>query len=237
MNNKGLIGLNIALVIAVIVLFIMQFSGKSASETTTNEIVEQVDQTQDSVVPTLNTEDLSELPTFGSGLKIAFVNMDSLNSNYDYMKDALAEIKKEVEEAQRKMIRKENSFNKKYQRQMQSIQERYQKGELFQDQAEAEAAKLQEEGLRIQQEAQSLTEKLANKEFELNVQVINDTEKFLKVIGDELGYDYVLPYTKTQTLLYAKDAYDITDYVTRKLNEAYAANQSIEEVAADEKKQ
>ena len=140
--------------------------------------------------------------------------------NYKYFEDAKTEIGLELAKAQGRIQGKENSLRKKYS----ELEKKAQSGQMWNDEIQVEAAKLQEEEMKLGQEAQELQAKLANVEYEVTLKVINETADYLNDIGKQLGYDYVLTYSKSnQIILFANDELDITDYVTVKLNKAYAA--------------
>jgi len=222
MNNKALVGINVVLIIAVIILFILHFAGGS-----TEQPIAEVDvpTTEDSNVkdssaaPVVNTEDII-LPDFKKGLKIAFVNSDSLNKNYKAFGDAKKVISKELEIAQATMAGKENSLRRKYA----ELERKAKSGEMWNDEVQAEAQKLQQKEMVLGQEAQQLQEKVAKLEYEETLKVMNSTAEYLDEIGKELGYDYVMTYSMAnQVILFANPELDITDYVTAKLNQAYGA--------------
>ena len=220
MNNKLLISINVLLLFAVGVLFDLHFTRNNTGMVEESEEHVEAEEPADSIEnPLLYTTTL-ELPMFASGLKIAFVNSDSLNKNYKYFEDAKTEIGLELAKAQGRIQGKENSLRKKYS----ELEKKAQSGQMWNDEIQVEAAKLQEEEMKLGQEAQELQAKLANVEYEVTLKVINETADYLNDIGKQLGYDYVLTYSKSnQIILFANDELDITDYVTVKLNKAYAA--------------
>ncbi len=215
---------NVLLIVAVIVLFIMQLNN--------SEPVVHHEQLIDKPVSEENIQDqvltkpdsaTVKLPEFNRGLKIAFVNSDSLNKNYKYYEDAKNEISQELAKVQGRIEGKKNTLMKKYA----ALEQKAQGGQMWNDEIQAEAAKLQEQEMRLGQEAQELQAKLANVEYEVTLKVINETADYLDEIGKELGYDYVLTYAKSnQIIVFANEEFDITDYVTKKLNEAYASKKN-----------
>ena len=114
------------------------------------------------------------------------MNSDSLNKNYKYFEDAKSEIGLELAKAEGRIKGKQNSLIKKYA----ELEKKAQSGQMWNDEIQAEAAKLQEEEMKLGQEAQELQAKLANVEYEVTLKVINETAEYLNEIGKELGYDY-----------------------------------------------
>ena len=215
---------NVLLIVAVIVLFIMQLNNSEPAvhheQLIDNPVSEENIQEQVLTKPDSATV---KLPEFNRGLKIAFVNSDSLNKNYKYYEDAKNEISQELAKVQGRIEGKKNTLMKKYA----ALEQKAQGGQMWNDEIQAEAAKLQEQEMRLGQEAQELQAKLANVEYEVTLKVINETADYLDEIGKELGYDYVLTYAKSnQIIVFANEEFDITDYVTKKLNEAYASKKN-----------
>ena len=215
---------NVLLIVAVIVLFIMQLNNSEPvvhhEQLIDNPVSEENIQEQVLTKPDSAT---AKLPEFNRGLKIAFVNSDSLNKNYKYYEDAKNEISQELAKVQGRIEGKKNTLMKKYA----ALEQKAQGGQMWNDEIQAEAAKLQEQEMRLGQEAQELQAKLANVEYEVTLKVINETADYLDEIGKELGYDYVLTYAKSnQIIVFANEEFDITDYVTKKLNEAYASKKN-----------
>ena len=215
---------NVLLIVAVIVLFIMQLNNSEPAvhheQLIDNPVSEENIHEQVLTKPDSAT---AKLPEFNRGLKIAFVNSDSLNKNYKYYEDAKNEISQELAKVQGRIEGKKNTLMKKYA----ALEQKAQGGQMWNDEIQAEAAKLQEQEMRLGQEAQELQAKLANVEYEVTLKVINETADYLDEIGKELGYDYVLTYAKSnQIIVFANEEFDITDYVTKKLNEAYASKKN-----------
>ncbi len=226
MNKKAILGMNLALTAAVIVLFVMHFTSGSKPEGT-SEMMEAVEpnQTEDKLDPLVVDSTDEALPEFNRGLKIAFVNSDTVSKKYKYYEDAAKEFDRELSKLKGSLEQKERSFTTK----VEKFQRKVQEGEMWQDQIDAEAAKLEEERYDLQMKQAEYQQRLAKKQEELYSQVLNRTTKYLNRIGEELGYDYVLTYSQSPSLVvYANSEFDITDYVIRKLNEAYEAGKQAE---------
>jgi outer membrane protein len=222
MNNKALVGINVVLIIAVVVLFILHFTGGATEQPIAEAdipLIEDSNVEDSTVALAIEAEDLV-LPEFKKGLKIAFVNSDSLNKNYKFFGDAKKKIAKELEKAQAKMAGKENSLRRKYA----ELERKAKSGEMWNDEVQVEAQKLQQQEMALGQEAQLLQEKVGKMEYEETLKVIDITADYLNEIGKELGYDYVMTYSKSnQIILFANPELDITEYVTLKLNQAYGS--------------
>lgn len=160
----------------------------------------------------------TETPTFNQGLKIAYVDVDSLLSAYLFYQD-LAEQMLKKEENSRLLLTEEaeklqkdvEDFNRKLQNNVYSSQER----------VNQEQNRL----LKKQQEFEELEAKLSN---ELMIESNKNAEKvsqavnaFLKEYNKEKGFNLIL---SKATIMLADESMDITAEVIAGLNEGYKPN-------------
>jgi outer membrane protein len=169
--------------------------------------------------PAANTvNESTEAPTFNQGLKIAYVDVDSLLSAYLFYQD-LAEQMLKKEENSRLLLTEEaeklqkdvEDFNRKLQNNVYSSQER----------VNQEQNRL----LKKQQEFEELEAKLSN---ELMIESNRNAEKvsqavnaFLKEYNKEKGFNLIL---SKATIMLADESMDITAEVIAGLNEGYKPN-------------
>lgn len=159
----------------------------------------------------------SETPTFSQGLKIAYVDVDSLLSAYTFYQD-LAEQMLRKEENSRLLLTEEaeklqkeiDDFNKKLQNNVYSSQER----------VNQEQNRL----MKKQQDFEELQNKLSN---ELMVESNNNAQKvseavnaFLKEYNKEKGFNIIL---SKASIMLADESMDITAEVIAGLNKEYKA--------------
>lgn len=231
MNNKTLVGLNVGLVIAVVILFIMQFSGGKSEE-----VVEETpvvnDQEEEAVNTGIDTAGLSfdGLPVFKESMKVAYVNGDSVMNNYQFAKDKNDEFLKEYEAAESRLQRN----GKEFLQAQADLQKQYEMGMITsQEEMDRELGKLAQQEEALGQLQYDLQQKMANKTATINNEILDYTEAFFKKLGNELGYDYVVQYTKGSIFMYVNPKYDITNYVIEKLNEDYNKNNGTTEEVSE----
>ncbi|MBO5933181.1 MAG: OmpH family outer membrane protein [Bacteroidaceae bacterium] len=167
---------------------------------------------------TNSVNESAEAPTFNQGLKIAYVDVDSLLSAYLFYQD-LAEQMLKKEENSRLLLTEEaekiqkdvEDFNRKLQNNVYSSQER----------VNQEQNRL----LKKQQEFEELEAKLSN---ELMIESNKNAEKvsqavnaFLKEYNKEKGFNLIL---SKATIMLADESMDITAEVIAGLNEGYKPN-------------
>ena len=202
MKNLNYI-INGVLAVAVIILFIMQFSGKKESTVTRTFVNSDGSSTE-------------------ASLPVAYVNVDSLLLNYNYAKD-LYEVQLKKQENARanigQQIRElEKDFND-FQRKLEN------NGFLSRERAEQEQQRL----LRKQQELQELDNRMANElmleEQKLNLQLRDSVVNQLGQFNSERGYEIILSNTGGDNILYASKMYDITEDFIQFLNKNYSGQQ------------
>ena len=153
------------------------------------------------------------------GYKFAYVQIDTLTSQYQKCKDLEDEFAKKRANAEATINAKGKSFTS----QMQEFNRKYQSNQFTQQQFEAEQARL----AKLQQDLQDLQARLSNslqEEYQKEFQALTDTiQNFTKSYAKEKGYDFILCKSSgIDNVLYANEAYDVTEEVVRALNKRYA---------------
>jgi len=200
MKNVSLI-LNAILLIAVIVLFVKVFGGQKAPN--------------GKVVFTKSNDTISERK-----LPIAYINVDSLLSNYQFAKEANESLIKKQEDSRLNV----NTRARQLQSEMGEFQRKLENNAfLSRERAEQEQSRL----LKKQQELQELDGKLSQQllqvQQKLSEQLRDTINNFLKTYNKDNKYEVIFSNTASDNILYAAEGYDITVEITKLLNERYAA--------------
>ena len=161
--------------------------------------------------------------TSGSGIKIAYVNIDSLEAHSDALQVKNIEFKKRQEQMQ-------NELQKSYQ-QMQNdaaeVQKKAQSNNLTQAEYEAAQKRLAQMQQSLETRKESLTDQLLKEQQDFNTEIKGHLDDFLENYNKDKHYDFILSYTSSGTgrsVLYANKQYDITPDVIRGMNAATANN-------------
>lgn len=165
--------------------------------------------------------------------KIAFVQIDTLTSQYQKCKDLEEEFAKKRANAESTINEKGKSFTN----QMQEFNRKYQSNQFTQQQFESEQARLG----KLQQDLQDLQARLSTslqEEYQKEFQALTDTiQSFTKSYAKEKGYDFILCKSSgIDNVLYANDAYDVTTEVVNALNKRYKKDAPKKETKKEEKK-
>lgn len=148
------------------------------------------------------------------GFRIAYFEMDSIENNFDKVKDVKSEIAKKEEEYSNGLNRLDNTYRKKVQDYQQKAQQMTQQDY---ENAQIELKKLEEslkgEKMRLDSEYQDFVTKR-------NVGLKKSIEEFIAKYNKDRKYSYIV--ASDQGFFYYKDSvYDITAEVVRGLNEEY----------------
>lgn len=157
-------------------------------------------------------------PTAQTELKIAYVLIDSLTSQYERCKDLEEQFNKKRANAEKTVDEKGKSFAN----QVQDFQRKAQQNQFTQQQYEAEQNRL----AKLQQDIQELNARLSNslqEEYQKEFQALTDTiQSFTKDFAKKKGYDFILCKSSgIDNVLYADEKYDVTAEVVKVLNDRY----------------
>jgi outer membrane protein len=159
-----------------------------------------------------------KMPEFSSGSNtIVFVNTDELLQNYELVGILTNEL-----EAERK--RKNVDFSAK-QKAYESDAAYFQSQVEKQTISEASAQQIYEKLMQQQQELYKLQDQyaseLSQKEFEMNLILLDSVKNYLARLNKFYNYDYILSSNNTGNILFAKDTFEITNQVLEGLNREY----------------
>lgn len=156
-------------------------------------------------------------------MKIAFVLIDTLTSQYEKCKDLEAEFTKKRANAESTVQAKGKTFAS----QVQEFQRKAQSNQYTQEQYNNEQARL----AKVQQDIQELQARLSatlQEDYQKEFQALTDTIKsFANIYAKQKGYDFILCKSSgIDNVLYADPKYDITAEVVAALNKRYSSKKS-----------
>jgi outer membrane protein len=194
MKNLSLI-LNVLLAAAVAHLYYLNFSKKTAPAAEQKiEIPASVQQT---------------------GVRIAFVNADTLDSQYTWLKDQKAGLERRFKNAENSLVAKRDQLEKE----AMALQEKAAAGNTPRAELEAEYEKIMQRQQKLAEEADRFERQLADDQRKAYNELMSNVETKLKTIQNQIGYDYILSYTRgAGQILLTNDSLDITKQVLQLLN-------------------
>ncbi len=200
MKNVNYI-INGVLAIAIVILFVMHFSGNK--ETGVVRLVANEGDPSTGLMP------------------VAYVNVDSLLENYSYARDLNEIILKKAENSRASVNQKAASLQKE----MEDFQRKITNNAfLTQERAEQEQQRLLNKRQELQDLDTRLSQELMAEQQRLNEQLRDSIVNQLRVFNQDKGFQVIFSNTAGDNILLANDAYDITAELLDYLNKNYATN-------------
>ena len=172
--------------------------------------------------------------TAGEGVKIAYVEVDSLMTQYNFAKDYSVNLERKSANARNTLTQKGN--------QLQAAVDNFQKklnnnGFTSREQAESQQAAIQRQQRDLQALQARLEGELANETQQFNIALRDSLNNFLAQYNKDKKFDLILSKAG-DNFLYANKKFDITQDVINGLNKCYKAPAKGEKKseAKDEKK-
>lgn len=204
-TNRVLWIINILVIIAVTVLYFLQFNQSEESKKT-GETVQKI------VLPAEGTT------------KMAFVNSDIVLQKYDLVSKLASQLESERTKKDGDLKKRQAEFEQE----AAYFQETMKKQSL----SEASAQKIYEQLMEKQQDIYALQDQyageLSEKEYKMNMILLDSVRNYLNRMNVEYQFDYILNFNLTGGILLAKDTFDITNSVIEGLNMEFNALQNPE---------
>ncbi|MFO7671913.1 MAG: OmpH family outer membrane protein [Bacteroidales bacterium] len=183
---------------AVVVLFILHFSGGEKGEKRGGD-----------------TREVSIMDP--SGISIAFFSMDSVMNNWDLYFSYQQELSKKQSEMEAEFAGKTESF---YQR-VQDAQYKIQRQLVTRSEAEQLQQQLASEEQQLMGLQNQYAADLQEQGMVKNRQMMDMIERYVTKLSKENGYSFVYSYQFGGNLIYGAKPYDITSQVVAGLNQTY----------------
>lgn len=198
MEKKSLLIFNVILLVAVLVLFALVLGNKECSKSHTS-------------ATTNDSTQYSQLP-------IAYINIDSLLTNYTFAKISNEALIKKQEDsratvnAKARQLQKEmNDFNRKLEN----------NAFLSRERAEKAQQSLVSKQKNLQETENRLAQQLMEEQQKMSEQLRDTINTYLKIFNKDNRYEMIISNTANDNILQAKSSYDITSEVIEALNKRY----------------
>lgn len=153
------------------------------------------------------------------GMAIAYVNVDSLLTNYDFAKDLNEALIKKTEDARANFNSQAQSFERDYNEFQRKLQTN---AFLNEDRAKSEANRLENKKNQLDQLNAKLQQELAQEQLDMNTRLNDTIQNFLKEYNAVKQFQFIFSNTLNDNILIAQPQYDITGEVLQMLNDRYA---------------
>lgn len=204
MKNTNTI-ISAILAIAVAILFVLHFTSNGKKGATSG---------------VQNTEAVAT-----ASMPIAFVNLDSLLNNYEYAIELREKLMQKMESSQATINQQARSLEKE----MQEFQRKVENNAFFdQGRAQREQERIMKKQQDFQVNSQKLQAELMQEEADMNMMLKEAIMEHVNKYNQEIGkYQVILSNAGGDNILYAEKVYDITEAVTKYLNDNYAPNKEV----------
>ena len=163
-------------------------------------------------------------------LKIAYVEVDSIMSQYKFCKEYSLILQKKGQNIQNTLAKKQEAL----QAAVANFQQKVQQNAYTREQAEAINAGLQKQGNDLQVLNQRLSTEFQNETDKFNKALRDSIQHYLAVYNKDKKYSIIFS-KQGDNLLYADKAYNITNEIIAGLNKAYKGKPAAKEAAQTEK--
>lgn len=180
--------------------------------------------------PNMDEEPAKGQPTATTGMKIAYVEVDSLMTQYNFCKDFSAVLQKKSNNARNTLTQKGQQLQAAVNNFQQKLNSN---GFTSREQAESTQAAIQRQQENLQELQNRLASELDTETAKYNAALRDSLQNFLKSYNKTKKYDLILSKAGDNILL-ANPRYDITNDVINGLNKRYKPAKKAEE-AKDKK--
>ena len=155
--------------------------------------------------------------TATGGLKIAYVEVDSIMTQYEFCKEFTLTLQKKSNNARNTLTQKGQQLQSAAQNFQQKLQNN---GFTSREQAESQQAAIQRQQQSLQELQARLENELANETAQYNETLRDSLMNFLNAYNKDKKYDIILT-KQGDNILYAAKRFDITSDVINGLNKRY----------------
>ena len=164
-----------------------------------------------------------------TGLRIAYIEVDSLMTQYQFCKDYNLLLNKKGENAQNTLAQKQRAL----QNHANALQKKYESnGFTTRDELERAQNQLAKEQQDLAELEQRLMGELANEQAQLTMEMRDSIQAFLKTYNKAKKYDFIFS-RQGDNILLANPKYDITQQVVAGLNKRYKAKPEVKDITED----
>jgi outer membrane protein len=189
--------------IGVLILFGMHFSGKKNDG------------------PAASTSGINPGTAMVNGEgRIAYVNIDTLEAHYEYLKNKKDQFKKRQQDVDAELQRSAQQIQNDYM----NVQKKAQNNTLTQSEYEAAEKRLTQMQQSLETRKQVLTEQLLKEQDDFNKDLQQRLDKFLEGYNKDKHYDYILSYSQGGSILFTNKDLDITNDVIKGMNSTVSQN-------------
>ena len=160
---------------------------------------------------------VEEDSTASTGLRVAYINNDTLIAGYAYQQELRESLENQARLLDADLQKRTKVFEENY-----TLLEQ-EAPNMSPEELQYAQADLMQRQQELIQYRDARAQELAEEEARLTNELLDDLNAVLKELKKEQGIDFIFSLSPTSSLLMANDRYDMTQQVVSRLNENYAA--------------
>jgi len=150
-------------------------------------------------------------------LSVVFVNLDSLNVHYEFVKVLRRDLESTGKKLQTEVMAEQASLEKEaadFQRQVAA-------NAITEEKAKVVYEQLMQKQQSLVEKKDRYTQMVAEQEMNMNLRLLDTVTNFLKRYNSKFNYDYIMGYKKGGEILLPNESLDITNEALKAINEEY----------------
>jgi outer membrane protein len=155
--------------------------------------------------------------TTGKSLSVVFVNTDSLNEHYDFVKTLRNDLEGHGKKLQTEVLNEQAALEKE----AAEFQKKMASNQITEEKAKIQYEQLMQRQQVLMEKKDRYTQQVAEMELKMNIKLVDSVTAFLKRFNRNYNFDYILTYKTAGEILVANDTLDITQTVLEALNQEY----------------
>ena len=153
----------------------------------------------------------------GKSLSVVFVNTDSLNTHYDFVKVLRRDLESTGKKLQSEVMAEQSSLEKE----AADFQQKVAANQIPEEKAKLIYEQLMQRQQALMQKKEKYTQQVSEQELNMNLRLVDSVTAFLQRFNRNYHFDYIMGYKTAGEILVANDTLDITATVLEALNKEY----------------
>ena len=153
----------------------------------------------------------------GKSISVVFVNTDSINERYEFVKS----LRKELENTGKRLHTEVTAEQSALEKEAADLQRQMAASQITEDKAKTVYEQLMQRQQALMEKKDQYTQMIAEQELQMNIRLVDTVTAFLKRFNKNYQFDYIFGYKTAGEILVANDTLDITAPVIDALNQEY----------------
>jgi outer membrane protein len=156
----------------------------------------------------------------GNGPSIVYVNIDTLNEKYEFVKVLKSDLEGTGKRMQTEILGEQAALEKE----AATFQQQIQTNSITEEKAKVIYEQLMQKQQSLMEKKDRYTQMIADQELKMNLRLLDTVTNFLKRYNKAAGYDFIMGYKTAGEILVANDSLEITRQVLDAINKEYEAS-------------